>query len=124
MLQVLIVDDSLIMRKQIKKILESLGHTIMGEAKNAEEAVSMYKRFRIDLVTMDISMPGKDGISTSRDIIAIDPKAKIIMITSQGQEDMVVDAIAVGAVGYILKPITSEEQVSKVINKVFIKKSE
>lgn len=123
MLQILIVDDSLIIRKQIRRILEDLGHKVMGEAKNADEAVSMYKSFKIDLVTMDISMPGEDGISASRDIMAIDSNAKIIMVTSRGQEDMVVDAIALGAVGYILKPIIEKEQISKVIDEVF-KKSE
>lgn len=118
MLNILIVDDSLIMRKQIATVMVELGHTVVAQAKNNEEAISAHSRFRIDLVTMDITMPGIDGIDTTKDLLAKDPDTKIVMVTSHGQEAMVVDSIRAGALGYILKPVT-EKAVKEVIEKIF-----
>ena len=120
MLHILIVDDSLIMRKRLNTIMTDLGHVVVSESKNNEEAISAQARFKIDLVTMDITMPGIDGIKTTQDLLKRDPNIKIIMVTSHGQEDMVVDAIRAGALGYVLKPITKDkmqEAIEKVINK-------
>ena len=118
MLNVLIVDDSLILRNQLKEIMEALGHTVVGGAKNAEEAISMYSRLEVDLVTMDIVMTGQDGIYATQEIRMNDKNAKIVMVTSHGQDYMVVDALRAGAVGYILKPIT-EDKVTAIIKTVF-----
>ena len=120
MLHILVVDDSLIMRKRLNAILTELGHVVVSEAKNNEEAMSACDQFEIDLVTMDITMPGINGIGTTEDLLKKNPNMKIIMVTSHGQEDMVVNAIRAGALGYILKPITKdkmEEAIEKVINK-------
>jgi len=105
-LRVLVVDDSMIMRKNIRKMLEELGHTVITEAKNGEDAVISYTQSLPDLVTMDITMPVVDGIEATRLIKASYPDALIIMITSHGQENLVIDAIKAGAKGYILKPLT------------------
>ena len=119
MLKVLIVDDSLIIRKKISKILENLGHDVVFDAKNSQEAIDAYAKYKPDLVTMDITMPDMDGITTVKNIIKDDKDAKIIMVTSHGQEDMVIKSIQVGAVGYILKPI-SDEKLAQVIGEVFV----
>lgn len=119
MLNVLIVDDSLIIRKKISKIFENLGHKVLFDATNGEEAISAYKKYNPDLVTMDITMPDMDGITAVKQIINYNKDAKIIMVTSHGQEDMVIKSIQSGAVGYILKPI-SEEKMAKVIGEIFI----
>lgn len=119
MLKVLIVDDSLIIRKKISKIFEDLGHQVLFDAINGQEAIIAYKKFKPDLVTMDITMPDMDGITAVKYIINEDSNAKIIMVTSHGQEDMVIKSIQSGAVGYILKPIT-QEKLAKVIGEVFI----
>lgn len=119
MLKVLIVDDSLIIRKKISKILENLGHNVVFDAINGQEAIGAYKEYKPDLVTMDITMPDMDGITAVKHIIKDDKEAKIIMVTSHGQEDMVIKSIQSGAVGYILKPIT-EEKMAQVIGEVFI----
>lgn len=105
MLKIFVVDDSLIMRRNIIKMIESLGHKVAGEAKNGHEAIELYRKFKPDLVTMDITMPGMDGLSAVKELKKIDKNAKIIMITSHGQEEMVIDAIRSGASGYLLKPI-------------------
>jgi two-component system chemotaxis response regulator CheY len=118
MLKVLIVDDSLIIRKKISKIFENLGHEVVFDATNGQEAIDAYTKFKPDLVTMDITMPDMDGITALKHIIKEDNEAKIIMVTSHGQEDMVIKSIQAGAVGYILKPIT-EEKMAQVIGEVF-----
>jgi len=119
MLKVLLVDDSLIIRKKIKKIVEALGHEVVFSAKDGQESIDAYKQYKPDLVTMDITMPDMDGITAVKHIIKSDKEAKIIMVTSHGQEDMVIKSIQAGAVGYMLKPIT-EDKMAQAIGEVFI----
>ncbi len=120
MLNVLIVDDSLIIRKKLTKLVEKLGHTVIYGAKDGQEAIDTYAaKKEIDLITMDITMPDMDGITAVKHIIQGDSEAKIIMVTSHGQEDMVIKSIQAGAVGYMLKPIT-EEKLASSIGEVFI----
>lgn len=119
MLKVLIVDDSLIIRKKITKLIVKLGHEVIFSAKNGQEAIDAYTEHKPDLVTMDITMPDMDGITAVKHIIKSDSKASIIMITSHGQEDMVIKSIQAGAVGYMLKPIT-EDKLAESIGEIFI----
>jgi two-component system chemotaxis response regulator CheY len=119
MLKVLIVDDSLIIRKKISKLLEKLGHEVVFKATNGQEAIDGYEEFKPDLVTMDITMPDMDGITAVKHIIKKDAEAKVIMVTSHGQEDMVIKSIQAGAVAYMLKPIT-EDKLASAIGEVFI----
>ncbi len=119
MLKILIVDDSLIIRKKITTIVEKLGHEVVGEAKTGQEAIEIYESAKPDLVTMDITMPDMNGITAVKHIVEMDKNAKIIMVTSHGQEDMVIDSIKAGAVGYLLKPIT-DEKLAEIIGEVFL----
>lgn len=119
MLKVLIVDDSLIIRKKITKIIEKLGHEVVYGAKNGQEAIDAYNAKKPDLVTMDITMPDMDGITAVSHIIKDNHDAKIIMVTSHGQEDMVIKSIQAGAVGYMLKPIT-DDKLAQAIGEVYI----
>ncbi len=114
MARVLVVDDAAFMRMLIKKILTQAGHQVVGEASNGKEAVEKYKELKPDLVTMDIVMPEMDGITAVKEIMKIDPNAKIIMITAVGQEAKVMEALKSGAKGYIVKPF----QAPKVIEEV------
>jgi len=109
MLKVLVVDDSLIIRKKITKLVTQLDHEVVHGAKNGQEAIDSYNSMKPDLVTMDITMPDMDGIEAVTHIIKEDPEAKIIMVTSHGQEDMVIKSIKAGAVGYMLKPVTQDK---------------
>lgn len=108
-LKVLIVDDSLIVRKNMNKLLIMLNQEVIGEAKNGQEAVSMCRALTPDLITMDITMPDMDGITAVKKIREFDKNVKIIMSTSHGQEKMVLDSVKAGAKGYILKPLTKEK---------------
>lgn len=108
-LQVLVVDDSLITVKKISSMLTLLGHKVVMTAGTGREALTAYEACKPDLVTMDITMPDMDGIEATRLIRARDPDALIIMVTSHGQEKMVLDALKAGAKGYVLKPFQQDK---------------
>lgn len=120
-LDVLIVDDSNTMRKIMASIFEELGHRVIAEANNGRKAVEMYREFSPDLVTMDIQMPDINGVDAVKRIKNIDKKAKIIMITAQGQKETVLEAIKSGAKDYVLKPIT-KEKIKESLKKIAAKK--
>ncbi len=106
MLNILVVDDSSIITKTLSKHLLDFGLNVIGIAKNGTEAIEQYKKLNPDLVTMDITMPIVNGIDALKEIRSFDSQAKVIMITSHGEERLVMDAITLGAKGYMLKPIT------------------
>ncbi|BAA29570.1 response regulator [Pyrococcus horikoshii] len=114
MARVLVVDDAAFMRMLLKKILTQAGHEVVGEASNGKEAVEKYKQLKPDLVTMDIVMPEMDGITAVKEIMKIDPNAKIIMITAVGQEAKVMEALKSGAKGYIVKPFQAQKVIEEV----------
>ena len=118
MLNVVVVDDSLILRRNISRMLIELGHKVVAEAANGLEAIHYCEEYTPDLITMDITMPDMDGITAVKEIRKVNKYVKIIMITSHGQENMVKDAIRAGASGYLLKPIV-EEKLAKTLDKVF-----
>jgi len=93
MKRILVVDDAGFMRASLKMMLERHGHQVVGEAENGLVAVTKYKEIRPDIVTMDITMPVCDGIKAVKMIKEFDPDAKVIMISSMGQECFVRDAI-------------------------------
>ncbi|MBU2560496.1 response regulator [archaeon] len=104
MAKFLIVDDAAFMRNMLKDILVKEGHEIIGEAGSGDEALLKYEQLRPDVVTMDIVMPGMDGLEAVKGIMKIDPNARIIMCSALGQQQMVIDALQSGAKEYIVKP--------------------
>ncbi|ENH98228.1 response regulator receiver protein [Gracilibacillus halophilus YIM-C55.5] len=115
---VLIVDDAAFMRMMIKDILTKNGYEVVGEAQDGVEAVDKYKESEPDLVTMDITMPEKDGLEALKEILEINSDAKVIMCSAMGQQAMVIDAIQAGAKDFIVKPFQGDrviEAISKVI---------
>lgn len=115
--KVLIVDDAVFMRNMIRDIFSGGGFEVVGEAANGLEAVSKYRELRPDLVTMDIMMPYKSGIEATREIVALDPGATVVMCSALGQEALVMEAIEAGATDFIVKPF-KEEEVLAVVRKV------
>ena len=101
--RVLIVDDSAFMRKRLRKEVTSHGAEVIGEAKNGDEAVKLYEELKPDLVTMDVTMRGKDGLSASKEILARYPEAKIVVVTILQEEDYKKIANALGVIGFIAK---------------------
>lgn len=98
-------------------MLEKAGHTVVGESVNGQQAIADYARYKPDLVTLDITMPGLNGIETIKRIVADDPDAVVIMVSALGQKHMVFDALQAGAKNYILKPL-NEERLLGVISTV------
>ena len=123
MLKVMIVDDLKIMRHIIKKQLEQLGYKIIAEATSGEEALSLYKSFKPNIVTMDIMMPEKNGVKNGLESLKLikkfDNNANIIIITSDNKEESVKEALNAGAKGYILKP-TDKERLKTVLDNLNI----
>jgi two-component system chemotaxis response regulator CheY len=99
----MIVDDAQFMRVRLSKLLIEHGCEVI-EAENGEQAVQAYQSANPDVVLMDITMPHKDGLEALAEIRDLDPKAKVIMLTALGQEQIVVRAVQGGAKDYILKP--------------------
>ena len=115
-LKIMVVDDSAIMILTITKILKDLGYNVVATARTGIDAINKHSIFKPDIITMDITMPDLSGVEAVKTIINIDPKALIIMVTSQGQEQLVVDSIYSGAKAYILKPFTPERLKETVKN--------
>ncbi len=114
---VMIVDDSMILRKKLTTILKELNYDVVAQAKTGKEAVDMYDEFKPDLVTMDITMPDMTGTDAVRLIIEKHPEANIIMSTSHKDPRMVKASLVYGAKGYIVKPTTKaklEEEIAKI----------
>jgi len=106
--RVLIVDDAAFMRMMIKNILTKNGYDVVAEAENGQIAVELYKNFKPDLVTMDITMPEMNGIEGVKEILNIDPNANVIMCSAMGQQSMVMEAIQAGAKDFIVKPFQQD----------------
>ena len=114
MKSILVVDDAAFMRLMLKDILSQNGYAVVAEAKNGVEAIEMYRKLKVDLVTMDITMPEMDGITAIRQIKNFDPTARIIVCSAMGQQAMVLEAIQSGARDFIVKPFQAERVLDAV----------
>ena len=104
MARVLVVDDAAFMRKMLGDVLAKAGHEVVGEGANGNEAVERFESLKPDIMTLDITMPEKDGLSALREILALDATAKIVMCSALGQESKVLEAIKSGAKDFVVKP--------------------
>jgi two-component system chemotaxis response regulator CheY len=114
MAKILIVDDSGIIRMQLKRMVEELGHEVAGLAENGEIAYEMYKESSPDVVTMDVNMPVLDGLGAVKKIIGDFPDAQIVMVSSIDDRAITYDCIGLGAQDFINKPIQLEELQEKI----------
>lgn len=114
MATVLIVDDAAFMRMTLKNMLIKNGFEIVAEAENGEKAVELYKQFKPDIVTMDITMPDMDGIEAVKQIKLLNANAKVIMCSAMGQQSMVLNAIKAGAKDFIIKPFNEDRVVASL----------
>jgi two-component system chemotaxis response regulator CheY len=117
--RVLIVDDALFMRTMLRNILVESGFEIVGEAGTGGEAVEKYSALGPDLTTMDIVMPDMNGIEALKRILAVDPRARVVMCSALGQESLIIDALEAGARDFIVKPF-KPAKVVEVAQKVLV----
>jgi two-component system chemotaxis response regulator CheY len=108
------VDDAPFMRKVLSDTLTRAGHEVVGEAGNGQEAVDGFCDLRPDLTTLDISMPEKDGLTALREILAVDPTARVVMCSALGQESKVLESIKSGARDFVVKPFQAERVLEAV----------
>lgn len=113
MLKILLVDDHEVVRLGLKSLLARYPEfEVVAEAGTADEAISLADRYKPDVVVMDIRLPGKSGIEATREIVEKGSETKVIMLTSYADDELLFDAIAAGASGYVLKQIDSGELIT------------
>jgi len=115
--KVIIADDAKFMRVMLRDILEDLGCDVIAEAANGHQAVQRFLELAPDLVMLDISMPGMNGIEACRSILQHDSAAKVIMISALGQRDEVLSSIRAGAEDFVIKPFDIE-RVEEALHKL------
>ena len=111
------VDDSRIQEIQIRKLLEGTDYEVVSYCSSGEQALETYGEVKPDVVTMDIIMPGMDGLETAQAILEEHPEAKIVVISSLAYDATFDEAKAVGAKAFIDKPFDREKLLS-VLNQV------
>ena len=114
MAKILIVDDAAFMRGSLKYIVEGAGHSVVGIAKDGQEALKLCGELKPDIVTLDILMEGMDGLTALKAIKKDVPEAKAIMVSALGQEEKQKEAYRLGALGYIRKPFKQTEIVDEI----------
>ena len=107
--RVLIADDARFMRQLIRDIIEPEGYEVCAEAEDGRAVVEAFKEHNPDLVTMDVVMPKCSGIDAVKEILKINPGAKVAMVSALGQEQLVNEALEAGAADYIVKPFKPDE---------------
>ncbi|HAT71949.1 MAG TPA: two-component system response regulator [Elusimicrobia bacterium] len=108
-MKIIIVDDNEITRDLMKTLLPSMGHQVVGEACNGNDAAGVFAELRPDLVLLDLVMPGKTGLEALKEILAIDPAAKVIMVTAVQQDGISRELLAAGAMAILNKPFSYAE---------------
>lgn len=108
-MKILIVDDNILTRSMIKDLLTEMGHEITGEAETGDEAIEAYRQQKPELVLMDLIMPGKSGLEALQEIRAIDPAARVVMVTAVQQGPITGELMEKGATGILHKPFMYEE---------------
>lgn len=109
-IRILIADDHAVVREGLRYlILSEPGMRLAGEAADGEEAVRLYASLRPDVTLLDLMMPRKDGIAAIGDIMALDPDARLLVLTSFADDEQLFPAIRAGARGYLLKDSTPAE---------------
>jgi len=120
MANILIGDDSTAIRIILKEILMMDDHNVVGEAKDGDEAIVMYRALRPDLLLLDLAMPKKDGLTVIKEIISKHPEAKIILITASDDQQFIQNCLDSGALSFISKPF-SFKNVLKIVSEILAK---
>jgi DNA-binding NarL/FixJ family response regulator len=113
--RVLLVDDDDLMRAGLRSVLSS-DETIevVGEAGDGRAALDEIRKLRPDLVLMDIRMPELDGISATREVLAVEPDVKVVVLTTFEEDDYIFEALSAGASGFLLKRTKPEELIAAI----------
>lgn len=111
-LRILLGDDHEVVRLGLKALLSRHPRfEVVAEAGTADEALAKARVHKPDVVVMDVRLPGRSGIDATRDIVAVLPETRVIILTSYADDELLMDAVAAGATGYVLKQIGSDDLV-------------
>jgi two-component system, chemotaxis family, chemotaxis protein CheY len=115
--KVMVVDDSMFVTKQISQILTSEGFDVVATASDGQDGLDKYKELypNVDLVTMDITMPRMDGVTSLEKILEFDKDARIVMISALGKQDLVKKSLLIGAKNYIVKPLDRKKVLERIL---------
>jgi two-component system chemotaxis response regulator CheY len=113
----IVTDDAAIIRQKVKEVARSAGWDVVGEARNGKEAVERYLQLRPTAMTIDLVMPEYDGIYALREIMALDPNAKVIVVSAMGQKTVLQQAFKLGAVDFVVKPF-DKQALTKTLEQV------
>lgn len=113
-MKILVVDDLEFMRTLIRDILETGGHEIVAEAADGRQALLLRRAWNPDLTLMDISMPRMDGLEALKRIKDDNPDSRVVMCSSLGEQEKILEAIRLGASDYVVKPFRKERLLSAV----------
>ncbi|MES2954682.1 MAG: response regulator [Pseudomonadota bacterium] len=111
-MRLMIVDDSNMIRTRISRVVQSggiKGIVLAGLARNGREAIRLARATRPDVVTMDLTMPEMDGIECIQELLKIDPKINILVVSALSDKSTAIQALKLGARGFVAKPFTDEE---------------
>ena len=114
---ILIADDAAFMRNMLREIIEDMDWTVVAEAADGREAITLYQENQPDLVLLDITMPKMEGTQALKAILAENPEAQVVMITALGQKDQVLEAIKAGARDFIIKPF-DHDRVTETLDRI------
>lgn len=109
-----VVDDSKMSRKILRNILEGAGYAVIAEATDGEEGIAAYMQYKPDILTLDITMPNMDGIEALREIMSVDKKARVIMVSAAGQQQKIIEALKIGAEKFITKPFEPNDVIENI----------
>jgi DNA-binding NarL/FixJ family response regulator len=109
MTTVVLVDDHTMLRQGLRRALEGEGVKVVGEAADGDEGVKVCLATKPDVVLMDVSMPGTDGIDATRKLVGADNRMRVVMLTMHIDRDVIDRAIKAGAVGYLTKDASISE---------------
>lgn len=114
-MRIVLVDDHEVVRIGLRTLLSRHpGIEVVGEAANAADAVEVTRQLRPDIVLMDIRLPGRSGIDACREVVAICPDCRVIMLTSYAEDELLFEAIAAGATGYVLKQVGGDTLIKAI----------
>lgn len=116
--KIMIVDDSRIAQLQLQEILAGTDYEVVACCQNGEDALNVYDQLHPDLVTMDIVMPGIDGLDAARLLLQAHPEARILVISSLAYDATINEALRIGAKGFVYKPF-AQDQVIQAIRSAF-----
>jgi two-component system chemotaxis response regulator CheY len=104
----------------LRDMLTEAGYEVIAEAVDGDQAVTAFREHSPDLVTLDIVMPRKSGLEALREIVALEPAARVVMCSALGQEALVMEALESGATDFIVKPFKPDQAlgvIEKALNK-------